>query len=131
MVGVNWSYRVAMVACAALDMPEWDLGAMGTGGMGYWGIGYWGHRDGRCSSRAPSLRGACVQHAPPRGRRAVKSSSPSGKGGLLGDPPPGRRDYGPFSQGGGPLKKGLPSIGSIRDDVLKGAIRFPCPHAMH
>lgn len=104
----------------------WDLGAMGTGG-----IGYWGYRDGRCSSRAPSLRGACVQHAPPRGGRAVKSPSLSGKGGLLGDPPPGRRDYGPFSQGGGPLKKGLPSIGSIRDGVLEGAIGFFRQHAMH
>ena len=27
----NMVYRVVMVACAALDMPEWDLRAVGTG----------------------------------------------------------------------------------------------------
>ena len=92
--------------------------------MGIWGIwalgdGYWGHRDGRCCSRGPSLWGACSTHALPRERRAVKGSSLSGEGGLCRDSPPGRRDFGPFSQEGGSLKKGSLYIGGRRRSFLR------------
>ena len=97
---------------------------MGHVTVGVWGIwalgdGYWGYRDGRCCSRAPSLRGACSTHALPRERRAVKGSSLSGEGGLCGDSPPGRRDSGPFSQGGRSLKKGSLYIGGRRRSFLR------------
>lgn len=94
-------------------------GGMGTGGK------RWQMQLPRAISK-----GSMCMHALPREGKAVKSLSLLGKGGLYGDPPPGRRDFGPFSQEGRSLKKGSLCNGSAREACRKLPMGLGDPYSI-
>lgn len=54
-----------------------------TGGLGIRRVlGFWGYRDGRCSSRAPSLSGSMLNTCFPRGEKGCKRPFSLWMGGL-------------------------------------------------